>query len=183
MERPSLSHRQSARTSQNFPDVTSGVARTFRDIMGLRKIDPPQLEVCEPQKKGGSTGHHVYRIKGIDHHGVVDVSRRFSHFYELRVVLFSRFLGLYVPPIPEKKSVVLNFLFYLMTYRVTKKACLLRSVVSSSTGSSLKSAIYLTSMNQQNFRHSWDLKVPLTLRKLWTISPSKQLMSCFRDSA
>jgi hypothetical protein len=38
--------------------------------------------------------------------GDVEVFRRFRHFHELREVLFSRFLGLYVPPIPEKKNIV-----------------------------------------------------------------------------
>jgi hypothetical protein len=49
-------------------DISMGVASSFRDLMELRKMDPPQLEVCEPQIKSGGAGkHHVYKIKGIDH--------------------------------------------------------------------------------------------------------------------
>jgi hypothetical protein len=43
----------------------NGVAKTFRDIMSLKKQDPPELEVCEPQIKGGTGGkHHIYKIRG-----------------------------------------------------------------------------------------------------------------------
>jgi hypothetical protein len=51
-----------------FSELTKGVASSFRDIMNFRNSEPPQLEVCEPQIKGGATGkHHQYRIKGLDH--------------------------------------------------------------------------------------------------------------------
>lgn len=87
--------------------MMEGVASSFKDIMNLRKLDPPNLDVCEPLIKGGTAGkHHVYKIRGTDHLGVLEVERRFRHFYELRNTLFQRFLGLYVPPIPEKKKMV-----------------------------------------------------------------------------
>lgn len=74
--------------------------------MALRKQDPPSLEVCEPQiKSSGGGKHHVYKVKGIDQQGVLEVFRRFRHFFVLREILFERFLGLYIPPIPQKKSV------------------------------------------------------------------------------
>lgn len=88
----------------------NGIAKSFRDILNLRKSEPPNLEVCEPQIKGGATGkHHIYKIRGNDSAGMVEVFRRYSNFYELRVLLFARFLGLYVPPVPEKKSVVSKY--------------------------------------------------------------------------
>jgi len=37
---------------------------------------------------------------------MLEVFRRFRHFFVLRDILFERFLGLYIPPIPQKKSVV-----------------------------------------------------------------------------
>lgn len=48
----------------------------------------------------------MYKVRGSDAAGQVEVFRRFSNFFELREVLYTRFLGLYVPPISEKKSVV-----------------------------------------------------------------------------
>ena len=41
---------------------------------------------------------------GCDHLGDFEVYRRYKQFDLLRNVLHSRFLGLYVPPIPEKKA-------------------------------------------------------------------------------
>ena len=83
--------------------MTSGIAGHFKDILKIRKHEPPNLEVSEPTKKGS---HHEYRVKGYDYKGEVDVWRRYNHFFELRALMFSRFLGLYVPPIPEKKKLV-----------------------------------------------------------------------------
>ena len=47
----------------------------------------------------------MYKVKGVDYLGEIEISRRYKQFYQLRNVLHSRFLGLYVPPIPEKKAV------------------------------------------------------------------------------
>ena len=47
----------------------------------------------------------MYKIRGSDHLGEFEVFRRYKQFHLLRNVLFSRFMGLYVPPIPEKKSI------------------------------------------------------------------------------
>jgi sorting nexin-1/2 len=46
----------------------------------------------------------LYKVRGRDHQGEFEVLRRFKQFDMLRKVLFARFLGLYVPPIPEKKA-------------------------------------------------------------------------------
>ena len=47
--------------------MSIGIASSFRDLMALRKQDPPNLEVCEPQiKSSGGGKHHVYKIKGQD---------------------------------------------------------------------------------------------------------------------
>jgi len=87
--------------------MSTGIAKSFKDLMGLRKMEPPQLEVCDPQIKGGTAAkHHVYKVIGVDSQGMIEIFRRFSHFYELRNLMFSRFLGLYIPPIPQKKKIV-----------------------------------------------------------------------------
>jgi hypothetical protein len=87
--------------------ASSGIASSFKDLMALRRHDPPEIEVGEPQVKSGATGkHHVYRVKGKDYNGEFEITRRFREFDALRKHLFLRFLGLYVPPIPEKKAMV-----------------------------------------------------------------------------
>jgi hypothetical protein len=45
-------------------------------------------------------------VIGHDANGGFDIYRRFKHFFLLRDVLHKRFLGLYIPPIPEKKKLV-----------------------------------------------------------------------------
>ena len=88
-------------------DIKTGIASHFKDLLGLRKFDQPELEVCEPQiKTTAASKHHVYKVRGKDHLGEVDILRRFREFDQLRKVLYSRFLGLYIPPIPEKKNLV-----------------------------------------------------------------------------
>ncbi|CDW87379.1 px domain containing protein [Stylonychia lemnae] len=84
-----------------FYDLKSGIASNFKDIMNLRKQEPPVIEVAIPVIKNG---HHEYQIIGNDQLGHFDVSRRFKHFHLFREILYKRFLGLYIPPIPEKKK-------------------------------------------------------------------------------
>ena len=71
--------------------------------MNLRKHDPPVLEVSNPSLVDG---HHEYQIIGNDNSGPINILRRYKHFHFLREVLFKRFLGIYIPPIPEKKTIV-----------------------------------------------------------------------------
>ena len=84
------------------PNISSGILSSFKDLMGIRKHDPPEISVTEPLLK---SGHHEYKVKGSDHLGEFEMYRRFREFDTFRKVLYSRFLGLYVPPIPPKKSV------------------------------------------------------------------------------
>jgi PX domain len=85
--------------------MIGAVANSFKDLLGLRKYEPPEIEVLEPiVKSGAASKHHVYKVKGRDHLGEFEVMRRFREFDNLRRVFYSRFLGLYVPPIPEKKA-------------------------------------------------------------------------------
>lgn len=47
--------------------------------------------------------HNVYRIKGYDSLGEIEVSRRYREFHLFRDTLFSRYPGLYIPPLPLKQ--------------------------------------------------------------------------------
>lgn len=77
--------------------------------MQLRTQEPPILEVKNPTLiKGAATKHHTYQIRGTDAQGPVEVVRRYKEFNHLREVLFSRFPGLYVPPMPPKQKIVRN---------------------------------------------------------------------------
>jgi sorting nexin-1/2 len=85
--------------------MIGAVASSFKDLLGLRKYEPPEIEVTDPTVKSGAASKHtVYKVRGRDHLGEFEVMRRFREFDHLRRVLYSRFLGLYVPPIPEKKA-------------------------------------------------------------------------------
>ena len=67
--------------------------------------------VCDPIIKDGVQKYVVYTIKGIDKDGPFETYRRYSHFHNLREVLVKRWPGCFIPPIPEKKTLVSNFLF------------------------------------------------------------------------
>lgn len=54
--------------NSQFYDMKSGVASSFKDIMNMRRYDPPIIDVTEAVIKNGSAGkHHEYRIVGHDH--------------------------------------------------------------------------------------------------------------------
>lgn len=79
---------------------------TFRDIMSIKKFDPPEIDVCNPQLKSGAVSkHHVYTLRGRDRFGDFEVLRRYSEFDLFREILVQRFPGIYVPPLPKKKIV------------------------------------------------------------------------------
>ena len=87
--------------------LSGGVAASFKDVLSLRKHDPPEFEVGEPKTKSGTASKHtVYTVKGKDHLGEISILRRFREFDALRKALYTRFLGLYIPPIPEKQAIV-----------------------------------------------------------------------------
>jgi hypothetical protein len=81
--------------------VPSEIAKIYKNVLGLRKHDPPEIEVFEPTLY---IGHNVYRVKGRDHNSEFDILRRFCEFDLLRKVRYLRFLGIYVPTIPENKA-------------------------------------------------------------------------------
>jgi len=80
---------------------------SFRDLVKLKKYDFPEILVSEPVSKGsGPTKHVVYKVTGRDYLGEFEIMRRYSHFLLFREVLFNRFIGLFIPPIPPKKKIV-----------------------------------------------------------------------------
>ena len=52
----------------------------------------------------GPGKHTVYTIVGWDSLGDINIKRRFKEFFLFREVLFKRYPGLYIPPIPPKKK-------------------------------------------------------------------------------
>jgi len=45
-------------------------------------------------------------VKGTDYQGDLEIFRRYREFFNLREILASRYPGLYIPPLPEKKGIV-----------------------------------------------------------------------------
>lgn len=67
------------------------------------------LEIVKTELKknvGKITGgqHTVYVIRGRDNLGEIDIIRRYSEFLFFRDMLFSRYPGVYIPPVPSKKA-------------------------------------------------------------------------------
>ena len=60
--------------------------------------------VTNPQKPKG-VDHIVYTVIGHDREGKFEIFRRYSDFHSLRELFVDRWSGLYVPPIPSKKTV------------------------------------------------------------------------------
>ena len=58
--------------------------------------------VVNPVKIGG---HVKYTVSGVDDEGDFQDTRRFREFHALGQVLRIRWLGCYVPSIPEKKMI------------------------------------------------------------------------------
>ena len=61
------------------------------------------FSVCNPRRAHGKN-YIVYTVVGEDSHGRFEIQRRYKEFNLLRNVLSQRHPGLYVPPVPPKKS-------------------------------------------------------------------------------
>jgi len=59
--------------------------------------------VCNP-RKAANGDHIVYTVYGEDNHGRFEIQRRYNEFFLLRQVLYQRYPGLYVPPVPKKRK-------------------------------------------------------------------------------
>ena len=53
-------------------------------------------------KGGGMSKHFTYRIKGEDNLGEIDIFRRYREFLQFRDLLFVRYPGIYIPPLPPR---------------------------------------------------------------------------------
>ena len=63
------------------------------------------LEIAGLEKKGsGLDKHTAYRIKGMDSLGEIDVIRRYREFDIFRDLLFVRYPGIFIPPLPPKQA-------------------------------------------------------------------------------
>ncbi len=61
---------------------------SFRDIFAMKKYDPPEINVCEPQlKSSAGIKHHVYKVRGRDSFGEFEIFRRYREFDMLREYL------------------------------------------------------------------------------------------------
>lgn len=61
------------------------------------------FSVGNPHRQKGKD-YYSYTVFGIDDMGQFEIFRRYSEFHLFREVLTARFPGLYIPPIPPKKS-------------------------------------------------------------------------------
>jgi hypothetical protein len=65
-----------------------------------------QIKGTQLKKESGKISgqqYTVYHIVGQDSLGPVDILRRFKEFILFREMLFSRYPGLFIPPIPQKQ--------------------------------------------------------------------------------
>ena len=64
-----------------------------------------KIQITGIETKGSGTGKHtVYRIKGCDCLGEIDVMRRYKEFDMFRDLLFLRYPGIFIPPLPPKQN-------------------------------------------------------------------------------
>ena len=62
-----------------------------------------KMEITQSEVKGsGMSKHNVYRIQGYDSIGDIDVTRRYREFFLFREILYQRYPGIFIPPIPPK---------------------------------------------------------------------------------
>jgi len=70
------------------------------DIFVAEDPKSAQFRVYYPIKV---SGHIKYTVSGVDSDGPFEETRRFSEFFALREALATRWPGVYIPAIPEKK--------------------------------------------------------------------------------
>lgn len=54
-------------------------------------------------RKQGSSEYTVYHVRGRDNLGPIEIQRRYREFLFLRDMLYSRYPGLMIPPMPGKQ--------------------------------------------------------------------------------
>ena len=83
--------------------MTKSLVLEMHDIKcndGLMKV-----EIISTETKGtGMKRYTQYLIKGHDSLGEINCFRRYSEFLIFRDFLYSRYPGLFIPPVPTKQS-------------------------------------------------------------------------------
>lgn len=67
--------------------------------------DDPKLKQFSVKNPIKVSGHIKYTVTGVDAEGPFEEQRRYKEFFALRNTLSTRWPGIYIPPIPEKKIV------------------------------------------------------------------------------
>lgn len=82
-------------------ELTKSMVQEMHDIKcndGIMKA-----EIVSHESKGvGMKKHTEYLIKGMDSLGEINCFRRYSEFLTFREYLYSRYPGLFIPPVPTK---------------------------------------------------------------------------------
>ena len=87
--------------SNNSYDQPEGEVTVIHDIKCNDGI--MRLEIVASEIKGSGPSQHVtYHVKGQDSLGEIDVFRRYREFLQFRDLIFERYPGLVVPPVPPK---------------------------------------------------------------------------------
>lgn len=76
-------------------------------------VDSPELKA----ELGGANKYHVYHVHGQDKTAEFSVYRRYSDFVTLKTAMMSRWPGIYIPALPEKKFIGNNESIFLDTRR------------------------------------------------------------------
>ena len=66
----------------------------------LKKLE--RYTVDDPKDSGGFM---TYQVRGEDNEGPFEIRRRYKEFDALRSALLTRWPGVFIPPLPPKKSV------------------------------------------------------------------------------
>lgn len=72
-------------------------------------VEPPEQKV----ELGGASKYYIYSIHGRDKFAEFSIHRRYSDFVLLKHSMMTRWPGVYVPPLPEKKFIGNNDLEFV----------------------------------------------------------------------
>jgi PX domain len=84
----------------NKMKLQDGASSGLENVFEQEDPKSAQFRVYNPAKVGS---HIKYTVSGVDSEGPFEESRRFSEFFALKEAFATRWLGVYIPAIPEKK--------------------------------------------------------------------------------
>ncbi len=100
--------------STSMPSSKSQILKDIEQMKSTEEVDleetshhkeDPKIKAFTVSNPIKVAGHIKYKVTGIDSEGPFEESRRFREFFALRNALASRWPGIYIPAIPEKKLV------------------------------------------------------------------------------